>query len=352
MGPGLLHGVPQPCLGMRVLTPDVEVALLRAARVTHDRDGFQQGERVFLHQHPVLESPRLGFVGVADDVVRLDRVGGHRLPFHPGRERRPAAAEQVGVLQFPDHALRAQAHRPSQHLVTAGGPVGIQRARIYAPHLPQQPERGAVVSGLRDERAGVRAGLRRGEGWPHLVGAERGQHYSGRIGACVLDHGRRSSIALAQARAALPGDTGAVGFGASALGPEPVLHLLADLLRAVHLAGEVVADVDHCGRSRAGAEQGVKRRHPVGLGRRDGEPGADVIERPRADPAGPFLYRVEHRQQQVPPGPGGMAAVRDMPVGRRPLAPLPAGRRRAEHRVNGGTLVVGGWCRGPEPQVH
>ena len=77
-----------------------------------------------------------------------------------------------------------------------------------------------------------------------------------------------------------------------------------------------------------------------------------MVERPGADPADLFLDRVQHRQQQVPPGPGGVAAERGMTVGRRPLAPFPAAPRRAEHRGDGGTLVVGGWCRGAEPQVH
>ena len=248
-GTGLLDGVPQPRLGQRVLTPDVEVALLRTAGIAHDRDGFQQGERVFLHQHPVFEGARLGFVGVADDVVRPDRVGGHRLPLHRGRERRPAPAEQLGVLQFPDHALRAQRHRPAQHLVPARRPVGVERARVEPPHPAQQPERGAVAVGLRDERAGDRGGPggeRAGRTWS---GVERGQHRTGGLRACLLDHRRRAAVALAQAGAALPGDRRyrwtAPALGA--LGPEPALHLLAHLLRAVDPAGQVVADVDDRG---------------------------------------------------------------------------------------------------------
>src|SRR5215470_20413112 len=105
----------------------------------------------------------------------------------------------------------------------------------------------------------------------------------------MLDHGRRAAVALAQAGAALPGDARPVGLRASALGAEAALHLLAYPLRAVHPAGEVVADVDDRGGGRAGPEEGVERRHPVRLGRRDREPGADVIERPGADPADPLL---------------------------------------------------------------
>jgi hypothetical protein len=81
-GAGLLDGVPQPRLRQRVLAPDVDVALLRPAGVAHDREGFQQGVRVLLHQDPVFERAGLGLVGVADDIVRPDRIGGHRLPLH------------------------------------------------------------------------------------------------------------------------------------------------------------------------------------------------------------------------------------------------------------------------------
>ncbi|HEY1002981.1 MAG TPA: hypothetical protein VGD83_25385 [Streptosporangiaceae bacterium] len=77
-----------------------------------------------------------------------------------------------------------------------------------------------------------------------------------------------------------------------------------------------------------------------------------MVERPGADPADLFLDRVQHGQQQMPPGAGGVAAESGMTVGRRPLAPFPAALRRAERRGDGGALRVGGWCRGPEPQVH
>ena len=244
-------------------------------------------------------------------------------------------------------------NRPPQHLVSACRPVGVERARVDLPHPPQQPERGAVIRGLRDERAGRLA--------PGSAGASAGRTCAGSKGASPTRAGSAPAcwIIAAEPRSHWPRHglrcqvTPAPLDAASAsLGPEPALHLLAHLLRAVHPAGEVVADVDDRGRRRAGAEQGVERRHPVRLGRRDGEPGADVVERPGADPADPFLHRVQHRQQQVPPGPRRVAAERGVPVGRRALPAFPAGLRRPEHRGDGGPLLVGGRRRGPEPQVH
>src|SRR5260370_32448885 len=106
----------------------------------------------------------------------------------------------------------------------------------------------------------------------------------------MLDHSRRAAIALAQARAALPGQARAVGAAAGALGPEPALQLLAEPVRSVHLAGQVVTDVDDGRIRRAGTEERIERRDAEDLGRRDGEPFADVIERARADPADPLLH--------------------------------------------------------------
>src|SRR5262249_24362089 len=40
---GLVNGMQQARLGERVFAPDVQVAALSTARVTHDRDGFNKG---------------------------------------------------------------------------------------------------------------------------------------------------------------------------------------------------------------------------------------------------------------------------------------------------------------------
>ncbi len=130
------------------------------------------------------------------------------------------------------------------------------------------------------------------------------------------------------------------------------LNLRADLLSAVDPAGKVIADVDDRERRRRGAEQRVKRRHPVRLGGRDGEASADVVKRAGADPADLVLYCVQHRQQQVPPGSRGVPAVSGMGVGRRALPAIPAALRRTKDRVDGSTLGIRRWRRRPELQVH
>ena len=124
--------VSDPLVGERVLGPHVDERLRGAGRESRDRDRLDEGERIALHQHAVLERARLRLVGVADDVVRLSRLSGDRLPLDARRKGRAAAAEQVGVLELPDHGLGAELARPPQLLEPTGRDVGVERGRIDA----------------------------------------------------------------------------------------------------------------------------------------------------------------------------------------------------------------------------
>ena len=85
---GASDRVGDPSLGVGVLAADVEVALARAGGEGRDRHRLDSGERVALEEDPVLERARLGFVGVADEVVR---AGGSVTPRPPtcARSGRP-----------------------------------------------------------------------------------------------------------------------------------------------------------------------------------------------------------------------------------------------------------------------
>ena len=111
---------------VRVLAPDVDEPLLGTRGVPGDRQGFEHGERVVLHQHPVLERTGLGLVGVADEVVGSNGLLRDRLPLHPGGERRAATPEELGVLHLADHALLTELHRPTKRLVAAVGSVVVE----------------------------------------------------------------------------------------------------------------------------------------------------------------------------------------------------------------------------------
>jgi len=86
-----------------------------------------------------------------------------------------AAAEELGVLQLPDHALRPGGYRPAEHLVPALRAVGVKRARVN----PPPPAAAAAARSGHPPSAGREgerfAGLRGGECRPHLRGIEGGQ---------------------------------------------------------------------------------------------------------------------------------------------------------------------------------
>ena len=96
--PGLVRRFDLPLehlLHVVELAADVDVGDLRADGVAADRASLDDQMRVALHQHVILERPRLAFVGVTGDVLRLGRVLEDELPLESGRESCPAAAAQT-----------------------------------------------------------------------------------------------------------------------------------------------------------------------------------------------------------------------------------------------------------------
>ena len=128
---GAVDGVGHARLGLGVLAADVEVALRCAGREGGDRHRLDRRERVALEQDAVLERARLGFVGVAHEVVGLGRLGGDGGPLATGRERRAATARSacdVGDLR--DDALGAELERAGEGRVAAVGAVVVERRRV------------------------------------------------------------------------------------------------------------------------------------------------------------------------------------------------------------------------------
>ena len=79
----------------RILAADVEEAALTAGREAGDRHRFDDRERIAVEQHAILERAGLGFVGVADEVVRPRRLLGDGVPFSSRRESGAAATHQA-----------------------------------------------------------------------------------------------------------------------------------------------------------------------------------------------------------------------------------------------------------------
>ena len=124
---------------LRVLAAQVDVAALAVRRVRGDRHRLDQRERVAFDDHAILERSGLGLVGVADEVVRSNRLASHCLPLAPGREGGAAAAHELRVADLADHAFRPELERPPQSPVAAVSPVVVEARRVDDPHAAQEP---------------------------------------------------------------------------------------------------------------------------------------------------------------------------------------------------------------------
>lgn len=100
-------------------------------------------------------------------------------------------------------------------------------------------------------------------------------------------------------------------------------------------------------RPRLGRDQVVERRYPVGLGRGDGDPLRDVVERSVAHVSDGILHRVESREQQVTSCICCVeSAVGNMVIVRGPLrSSLPHRLGLAQYRIDGYPFRTR-WCIG------
>src|SRR5207237_7259510 len=101
------------------LAADVDVAGLGADGMATDGASLDQRVRRPAHDLAILERPRLGFVGVADQVVRLAIAGLHEAPFHARWESSATASSQSGILDNRDDVGGRHAERLLQRLVSA-----------------------------------------------------------------------------------------------------------------------------------------------------------------------------------------------------------------------------------------
>ena len=302
-----------------------------------------------------LNVPGLRLVGVADEVVRLGGLGRDGGPLATGRERGTAAAHQLRGGDLRDDRIRADLDGARQGAVAAARPVGIERGRVDRPDPAQEPRGRVRASGSRScASRGPRAprGARSASSAAATPTASTGasvnasaaspadrDHGPPARGRTGPRHGLRSQVAR-------PSRIG------SPAGPRARVEVRAQLFRAGQPAGDVVADVGHHRRPRVRREERVEGRDAVRLGRRDGQPLADVVEGRRADPADPRLDGVQGRQELRAAGAGRVAAARGVPVDGRIARPAdPARFGWAEHGVHGGALGRGGE-RPDDVEIH
>ena len=93
-------------------------------------------------------------------------------------------------------------------------------------------------------------------------------------------------------------------------------------------------------------ESRIEAGHAIGVGGRNREAPAGVLERAAADPTDVILHRVQHRQQKVAARAGGASAVGKVVVGLNTSAPLPEGFRRSQEPIDSANLLGSRWPPG------
>ena len=337
-----------PCLGLRVLAAQVEVALVRADGEPGDRHRLDDRERVAFEEDAVLEGPGLRLVGVADDVLGSGGLGGDRAPLPTGRERGAAAAHELRRGHLRDDGLGADLEGSPQTGDATGRHVVAKVGRVDHADPPKESKvgRARLADGCgRPGRAAARLEAGHDGGGIGRRQADRDRRLASRG-----DHRRGGQVAQAQARRAQPSDR-PVPCRLTGLAEGPP-QVRADRLAPGDPARDVVADVGDDRRPRLCRVQRVERGDAVGLGRWHGQASRDVVQRRLADPADPRLDGVECRQELRSLRPDGVAALGGVPIDRAVTATAdPARLGRPEDGVHGGPFGRGGE-RPDDVQVH
>ncbi len=119
-----------------ILGSHVDEALGGADGIGAENHALHHQVRIALEQRPVHERPRITFVGVADDVLRVALGGARELPLPAGRESCPTASAQARRENFVDDLLRGHVRqRLGDGRVAAAGDAvfeagGVDRAAV------------------------------------------------------------------------------------------------------------------------------------------------------------------------------------------------------------------------------
>ena len=84
--------------GQGIFRPAVDVAFTGSHGIGADGHAFDHGMGIALEDAPVHKSPRVAFVGIADDIFLVGLVIVAELPLHAGGEAAAAPAPETGSL--------------------------------------------------------------------------------------------------------------------------------------------------------------------------------------------------------------------------------------------------------------
>src|SRR5438128_807075 len=92
----------------RISPGTLYVDLSADVRVSNNHPPFEHGERIALHQNAIFEGAGLGFVRIADDVMRPGGSFSDRVPFASGWKGSTSATDEIRSGHFADDSVRAQ----------------------------------------------------------------------------------------------------------------------------------------------------------------------------------------------------------------------------------------------------
>jgi hypothetical protein len=134
----LISGATKPVVAEVIFAADVDESMLNLTGIAGDDDPLDHAMWIVFHQDPILESPRLTLIGIADKVARM-HILWQKHPLATGGKPCTTPAAQASVKHqlnnFP--GLKFSQGFP-QSLVAAPFDIGTNVMRVGDPHIVHQ----------------------------------------------------------------------------------------------------------------------------------------------------------------------------------------------------------------------
>ena len=293
---------------VRVLAAQVEKALAGADHVRAHRHALDHEVGVAGEEHAVLERARLAFVGVADHVAPCAERGAAGLPLEAGGEAGAPASAQVRALDLLERLGRTL--RDHRHPLPPRPFVGGElRVALAARDGGTQCVAGAHVGAEQDVAAvdvvGDREQLGRPVGERHTVADQVGDRIHPRVVEArdgdAVDEEPGALVAHAGARGRCHGHEAVLGHLA-ALDPQVAAEPVQQRFAPGHAVRDVVREQHVIAPDGLEVQERVVARDAFDLRARQSEPGGDVGDGRRREPAVDLLCRAQdlHQQGRLP----------------------------------------------------
>jgi len=117
--------------GERIFVPDVDVALVRADRVSADDHAFDHTVGIAFHEAAVHVGAGIAFIAVGDDILGIAMRPAHAFPLDGRVKSSAAAAPEAGFFHFADNGFgRHFGKHFTQRLIAVDGKIIFNARRI------------------------------------------------------------------------------------------------------------------------------------------------------------------------------------------------------------------------------